>query len=430
MGMAWFGRKKEAPLEVEEVEVAPSLPEPPPLNEAGLRSMQDHVDYLLGLVEPLNPFGMGLLEAWDQVLCEDLESLVDVPAHTTALVDGYAVRAADLIDEDNQRVESMQLFDGEGRIPVGAIKHVTVGEKLPPGATAVLPSTFIALEGELARVFETVTDGEYVRSAGEHLSAGEPLMRVGEVVGARHIGLLAGAGIDKVFVRPKPRVVVVGSGEGLVEPGRPVDADQTIDANSFLIAAAARAAGARVFHIVVGSNNHAELAQHVTDQLIRADLVISTTGGRREDYEAMVQTMSGIGLVDSAQVAMTPGRTQTFGLIGEDNIPMIMLPGNPVSAYVSFQAFGWPLIRKLAGADPQRKLHRGIARTGFRSLEGQTHLLRGIVTNESGINRVAQVSRQHALSELAEANVLIVLDEQTAQVRAGESVYYWKLDED
>jgi molybdopterin molybdotransferase len=426
--MAWFSRKHDAPVEVEEVEEL-RLPDPPPLNDAGLRSMQDHIDYLLGLVEPLNPFGMGLLEAWGQVLCEDLESLVDVPAHTTALVEGYAVRAADLVDEDNQRVETLHLFHDDGRLPVGAMRHVEQGEQLPPGATAVLPTTFVALEGELGRIFENVTDGEYVRAAGEHMSAGEPLMKVGEVLDERHIGLLASAGIDKVFVRPRPRVVVVGSGEGLVEPGRSLDGNHTIDANSFLIAAAARAAGARVFHIVVGSNNQTELAQAVTDQLIRADLVISTTGGRREDYEAMVETMSGLGLVDSAQVAMTPGRTQTFGLIGEDHIPMIMLPGNPVSAYVSFHAFGWPLIRKLAGGDPVRSRHRGIARTLLRSMAGQTHLLRGEVSSESGINRVSQVSQQHALTELAQSSILILLDEDTPQVKAGESVYYWKLDE-
>lgn len=425
--MAWFGRKKEAPVEMEEAPV-PTLPEPPAANSDGLRSMQDHTDYLLGLVEPLRPFGMGLLEAWDQVICEDLESLVDVPAHTTALVDGYAVRVADLTDVAGERVETMPITDDAGRLPVGAVRRVAAGEQLPPGATAVLPTVYVAKEGELARIFDTVKEGEYIRAAGEHLSAGEALMREGDVLGERSVGLLASAGIDKVFVRPRPRVVVVGSGAGLVEPGRTVADGQSIDANSFLIAAAARAAGAQVFHTVVGSNERAELEQAVTDQLIRADLVVSTTGGRREDYEAMVEAMSGIGLVDSAQVAMTPGRTQTFGLIGDERIPMIMLPGNPVSAYVSFQAFCWPLIRKLAGGDPVRPRVRGIATAGMRSLKGQTHLVRATVTEGSGINRVTPISRPHALSELAEISALVILDETVDGVRAGQSVYYWALD--
>ncbi len=427
--MAWFGSKKVAPVEVEAAveETAPALPEPPAPNAAGLRTMQDHTDYLLGLVEPLPPFGMGLLEAWGQVSCEDLTSLVDVPAHSTALVDGYAVRVADLTDLAGEPAETLQLDSGAARLPVGAVRAVHVGDRLPPGATAVLPDVYCAREGELVRVFERVRDGEYVRSAGEHLAAGTCLLHEGDSLDERGIGLLASAGIDKVFVRPRPRVVVVGSGEGLVEPGRSLADGQSIDANSFLIAAAARAAGAQVFHAVVGTNDRAELERVITDQLIRADLVISTTGGRREDYEAMVEAMTGLGLVDSAQVAMTPGRTQTFGLIGEDHIPMIMLPGNPVSAYVSFQAFGWPLIRKLAGGDPSRRQLRGIATAGMRSLEGQTHLLRAHVEAESGIHRVTPVSRPHALSELAEANALVILDESTASVRAGQSVHYWPL---
>ena len=135
-----------------------------------------------------------------------------------------------------------------------------------------------------------------------------------------------------------------------MEPGENVGYGESTDANSFLISAAARAAGATVFRVAVHSNDKQELKQAITDQLIRADLVISTTGGRREEYEAVAEAMSELGLVDAVEVAMSPGRTQTFGLIGEERVPMVMLPGNPVSAYVSFQVFVWPLLRRLMGA--------------------------------------------------------------------------------
>ena len=393
--------------------------------------MDDHRQYLLGLIDPLNPFGVHSLEALNQVLCEDLSSLIDVPTHSTALVEGFAVRAADLVDPAGHRVETMTITDNiEDRLPVGAAFAVAAGDRLPRGASAVLPSTFVAPEGDLLRVFEKVSEGEYIRAAGEHLSAGEPLLKEGDVLGVREVGLLAGAGIDKVFVRPRPRVVVIGSGEGLVDPSRHSDDGSTVDANSYLIAAAARAAGAQVFHSVVGSNDEDKLTRAITDQLIRADLVISTTGGRREDYEAMAATMHKLGLVDTAQVATTPGRTQTFGLVGPDETPMLMLPGNPVSAYVSFQAFGWPLIKKLAGGNPERTLHRGIATAPMRSSKGQTHLLRGTVAKHSGINRVSVVSHPHALRELANTKILIVLDEDIEFVGAGENVWFWELDED
>lgn len=426
--MAWFGKNKVKNTAPEEVVEEPMLPPPPATNQAGQRSMQDHAEYLLGLVEPLRPFGMGLLESWGQVICEDVESLVDVPAHSTALVEGYAVRAADLHDESGQRVETMHLFQLSGRLPVGAVQRVGVGDRLPPGATAVLPEVYVAVEGEQVRVFEGVVDGEYVRSKGEHLAAGQSLLRRGDVLDDRAIGLLASGGIDKVFVRPRPRVVVIGSGEGLAEPGRAGGEGEASVANSYLIAAAAKAAGAAVFHTIVGTNDEATLAQAVTDQLIRADLVISATGGKREDYEAMAAALGTLGQIDSAQLAMTPGRTQTFGLIGEDRIPVLMLPGNPVSAYVTFQAFCWPIIRKLAGADPRRKLVRGITTMNIRSVPGHTHLLRATTATESGINRVTQVSRPHALAELRETDVLVVLDADTQSVATGQHVYFWELD--
>nr|WP_231980063.1 molybdopterin-binding protein [Tessaracoccus coleopterorum] len=232
------------------------------------------------------------------------------------------------------------------------------------------------------------------------------------------------------MVRPRPRVVVVSSGEHLVDPSAHIGHGESADANSFMIAAAARAAGATVFRVAVHSNDRDAIRQAITDQLIRADLVISTTGGRREDYEAVVAVMEESGLVDSVNVAMSPGRMQTFGLIGEDRVPMLMLPGNPVSAYVTFQAFARPLILQLMGAGTQHRAVRAIATQGVRSVAGQLHLLRGRVTSEGSVRHVAPVSMPHALGELAAANALIVVDETVEQVRAGEAVKVWLLDED
>lgn len=168
----------------------------------------------------------------------------------------------------------------------------------------------------------------------------------------------------------------------------------------------------------------------IADQLIRADLLVSTTGGHREDYEAVANAMHELGLVDSAEVAMSPGRTQTFGLIGEDQVPMVMLPGNPVSAYVTFQTFVWPLIRRLMGANEKRRAVRAIASSTLRSNKGQLHLLRGELYSESSIRTIERVTDPHALAELSRSNALIILDEDTDLVKAGEQVMCWPLEED
>lgn len=428
--MAWFARNKQEPVVEEPVE-EPRLPEAPALDAAGLRSVADHTSYLLSLVEPLRPFGMSLLDAWDQVVCEDIDSMINVPPNSTAKVEGYAVRAADLLDEDGHLAEPLEVVEADvERLPSGAAVVVAPGDVLPRGANAVLPATFGSLADGRIRLIEKVAAGEYVRAAGEHLKVGTRLLSEGEILDDRSIGLLAGSGLDKVMVRPRPRVVVVSSGDNLVDPGMGVEHGQATDANSFMIAAAAKATGATVFRVAVHSNDRAEILQTITDQLIRADLVISTSGGKREDYETVADVMQEIGLVDTVNVAMSPGRTQTFGLVGEDRVPMLMLPGNPVSAYVSFQAFARPLIRQLMGAPTTHRAVRAIASHSMRSMIGQLHLLRGRVTSEGSVRKVEAVSMPHALGELAESNALIVLDERVEQVKAGEAVKVWLLDED
>lgn len=429
--MAWFTRKQQDPIVDEAAEQEPRLPEPPVLDASGRRSVADHTAYLLSVVKPLQPFGLSLLEAWDQVMCEDIDSTINVPPNSTAKIAGYAVRAADLLDDEGHLAAPLEIVDLDiDRLPLGGAAPVAPGDVLPRGANAVLPATFGTVEEGHVRLIERVAEGEYVRAAGEHLKLGTRLLSVGDVLDDRGIGLLASAGIDKVVVRPRPRVVVVSSGEHLVEPGPYVQHGEVSDANSFMIAAAARAAGATVFRVAVHSNDRDAIREVITDQLIRADLVISTTGGRREDYEAVVEVMAELGLVDSVNVAMSPGRTQTFGLIGDDRVPMLMLPGNPVSAYVSFHAFGRPLIRRLMGVATEHRPVRALASTGMRSHRGQLHLLRGRVTMEGSIRHVTQVTEPYALAELAQANAFIVLDEHVEVVNGGEAVKVWLLDED
>ena len=417
---------EEEPQNVEETPV-PTLPPPPEPDLNGLRRVQDHVEYLLELVEPLKPFGMSVLEAWNQVICEDIDSMINVPPNSTSKVAGYAVRATDLW-QNNQVVESLQLATGTEHLGIGQAVPVDVGEVVPRGTTAVLPYSYATVSGDRIEIIQEVAEGEYLRAAGEHLAVGDRLLSEGEALTDRSVGMLAAAGIDKVLVRPRPRVVVVSSGADLVEPGESVGYGESTDANSFLISAAARAAGATVFRVAVHSNDKQELKQAITDQLIRADLVISTTGGRREEYEAVAEAMSELGLVDAVEVAMSPGRTQTFGLIGEERVPMVMLPGNPVSAYVSFQVFVWPLLRRLMGAEVRRKSVRAIARTTMRSIWGQRHLLRAEVIDDGRLRTATRISDPFAMAELGRANALIVLDEDTELVRPGEAVQCWLLD--
>lgn len=413
--------------------VAPTLPTPPEANPEGLRGLTDHLDYLLSLIEPLPPFGMQLLEAWDQTLCEDLAAMQAIPPVNIAKVDGYAVRSADLDETTTNLPVELELVDAHAQdLAAGACVKVVARTAMPRGADAVLPESAAKEEGDgRLSVLEPVSAGENVIGAGSSMAIGTPLMSSGDRLDARHIGLLAGAGIDKVFVRPRPRVVVLSSGEDVVEPGKDLgQSDQTWDANSYLIAAAAKAVGAQVWRVGIVGNDPATLSEAITDQLIRADLVISTTGSQR-DYERIKSVMEELALTDFVEVSMLPGKRQAFGLVGDDRVPMILLPGNPVSAYVTFQVFVRPMLRKLMGFENHgHQSVRAISGAMIRSAAGHVHFIRARLRTEHGVRTVEAIHDPDPLRELADCNALIVLDEKTELVRGGESAMCWVLDEE
>jgi molybdopterin molybdotransferase len=276
--------------------------------------------------------------------------------------------------------------------------------------------------------------GEHIRRVGEDIRVGDRLYAEGELLGPRDIGVLAGIGRDKVLVRPRPRVVVIATGSELVEPGVPLSESQQIyDSNSFLLAAAAEAAGAQVYRVGQVGDDADRLRQVVADQLIRADLLVTSGGISQGDYDLVKAVMPNLGACEFVQVAMQPGRPQGFGLIGDDRLPMIMLPGNPVSSYVSFEAFVRPVIRKLMGARPYtRPGVRCEAAHAMTSIPGRQQLARGIVSfGPSGRRQVelAGGHGSHLLGGLARANALVLLPAEVEFVAAGEQVEVWLLDE-
>lgn len=429
--MALFGRKKKTEVETP-VEEPLRLPEGPPVDDRGLRSLDDHRNYLLGLVEELPPFGMQLLDAQGLAICEDIKAYGDLPRTALATIAGYAVRADDVAGSSQD--EPVQLtVTGADDLGEQTAARVAPSQRLPEGADAVLPMEFTDRGEESVRVSEPVAPGENLRAQGSDVSDGQVLIREGQVLDDRSSGLLAALGIDKVLARPRPRVVVISAGEALVEPGRRLtDAQQVHDANAYMIAAAAKAEGCQVWRVGVVGNDRDEIRDTISDQLIRADLIISTGGVSEADGELIREVMPELGLTDFADVAMHPGRRQGFGLIGEDRVPMVMLPAHPLSAYLSYHAFVRPVIRKLMGVHPHITAPvRAFGTTVLRSPAGFTSLLPARVERDSGRNVVLvdADAENRQLSALAECNGVAVLGPDVEMVRAGEPVQCWLFDQ-
>ncbi|MCW2809965.1 MAG: moeA [Friedmanniella sp.] len=438
--MPLFGRKKpEVPTSV-----APTwapLPEPPEVDDRGLRSMVAHRDYLLSCVEELPPFGQNILDALDLAICEDVISAIDMPRFDNSAMDGYAVRAEDVASASAATPVSLpvvgEVAAGQSaphRLSPGTAMKIMTGAPVPASADAIVPYENTDRSPTDVRIVAPSAEGQHIRRVGEDIRAGDQLFAAGDQLGPRDIGVLAGLGRDKVLVRPRPRVVVIATGSELVDPGLELTTDEQIyDSNSFMLAAAAREAGAQVFRIGHVGDDPEQVKQLIADQLVRADLVLTSGGVSQGDYDIVKAVMPEMGACDFAAVAMQPGKPQGFGLIGEDRTPMIMLPGNPVSAFVSFEAFVRPVIRKLMGSRPYvRRQVSCRAGQAIRSQPGRMQFARGLVTESADGSRqvvLAGGHGSHLLGDLARANALLLLPPEVDQVAEGDNVDVWLLDE-
>ncbi|MEL4503797.1 gephyrin-like molybdotransferase Glp [Luteococcus sp. H138] len=446
--MVSLRRKRQAeqevavPSDVEDKpeEPAPTLPEPPAPTASGLRRMQDHRDYLLSLVEPLPAFGMSLLDAWNLTLCEDISSEVDLPGFENSQMDGYAVRAADVWEASEEDPATLTVAahvaagEAAAPLPEGQAMKVMTGAPIPEGADAVVPVESTDNGAEQVQITEPVLAGAHIRRRGSDITRGSRLLSRGQQLDARNIGLLAAAGVDKVLARPRPRVVVVSTGAELVEPGRELSAPGQIhDANSYLLAAAARAEGCQVWRVQVPSDEPEDVRQVINDQLIRADLIITTGGVSKGDHDVVKEVMPCLGPCDFAEVAMQPGKPQGVALIGDDQVPVVMLPGNPVSCYVSFHAFVRPLIRTLMGLEPvNHRPVQAVAGADMQSVKGKLQFARGRVSERDGqlVAELVGGHSSHLLGSLAASNALVLLTEDVELVAAGSPVTVWRLGND
>lgn len=435
--MPLFRRKRPEPVAPEPEPLC--LPvEPPEPDADGRRSLADHRDFVLELVQPLLPFGVALLDAVGLQVAEAIRSDVDLPGFDNSAMDGYAVRAQDIRTASPDKPVTLPVDgvvaagDVSGALPKGTARKIMTGAPVPAGADTVVPYEQTDRGEEQVCITVPLLAGQNVRYRGSDITDGDLLVEAGTTLGVRHVGLLAAAGVDKVLVRPRPRVVVIATGSELVEPGTDLAEGELYDSNSYMVAAAAKAAGAQVWRVGHVGDDPGAVRDLIVDQLIRADLIVTTGGVSEGDYDVVKEAVPRLGPCDFTKVAMQPGKPQGVGLIGDDEVPIIMLPGNPVSSYVSFEAFVRPAIRKLMGATPYvRQAVEATATTGIASRAGILQLARGRVeTTEQG--RMVTPSGSHSshlVGELAKANALLLLEPETEFLAAGDQVKVWLLDE-
>jgi molybdopterin molybdotransferase len=425
-------------------------------------TVTEHLDSILGQLGPLDPIELQLLDAQGCVLVEDVTVPVALPPFENSSMDGYAVRIA---DTRAATVEHPAVLDvigdvaaGSGDLPTvgpGQAARIMTGAPLPPGAEAVVPvewtdggagggpattmtahSVDPAGAGGEVRVHRAPKEGQFVRARGSDVAAGELALAAGTVLGPPQIALLAAIGRGTVTVRPRPRVVVLSTGSELVQPDEALGPGQIHDSNSFALTAAARDAGAIAYRVGAVTDEVETLRATIEDQMIRADVIVTSGGVSVGAYDVVKEALSSLGSsfgedtestaghVEFRKLAMQPGKPQGFGRIGRDRIPLLALPGNPVSAYVSFELFVRPVIRTLMGAGA---VHREVVRAACvvaidRSPEGRRQFLRGHYDRTTGTVTPVGGAGSHLVKALAYSDALIVVPEEATSVAAGEEV--------
>ncbi len=403
-----------------------------------MRTVDEHLSRILDVVEPLPPYEQPLLEALGLPVCQDVTATLDLPSFDNSAMDGYACRLDEVQDASPENPVLLPVV-GESAAgqshayalaPGQAVKIMT-GAPLPTGADVVVPVEWTDGGRAKVTIFSAPTLGQHVRPRGEDVRSGDLLIQEGTVLGPRQVAILAAVGLAQVRARPRPRVVVISTGSELREPGESLGFDSVYDANSYALAAAARQADAIAYRVGIVADDRAELSDALSDQLVRADLVVTSGGVSKGDYDVVKEVLSRVGTVEFTEVAMQPGKPQGFGTIGEDATPIFTLPGNPVSSYVSFEAFVLPAIRRMMGRLPYRRpLVRATCTAAFASVQGRRQYVRGRFDVTPRGAAVAPIGGHgsHLIGNLAQSNSFIVVPEGVAGVEVGETVDVAALD--
>jgi molybdopterin molybdotransferase len=412
-----------------------------------VRSVDEHLSAVLEPVRPLAELALTLLDAHGCVLAEDIVATHPLPGFDNSAMDGYAVRLDDVAgagpDSPVELPVAADIAAGHQGLAVvrpGRAARIMTGAPLPEGAEAVVPVEDTSAHDvvgqftdrvQMVRIHKAPAAGQHIRRAGEDVKAGETVLKAGAFLGAAQIGLLAAVGRDQVRVRPRPRVVIISTGSELVDVGEELRPGQIHDSNSYALTAAAREAGAIAYRVGIVGDDPGELLARIEDQLIRADLVVTSGGVSAGAYDTVKEVLSKLGTVTFTKVAMQPGMPQGFGTIGPDATPIFTLPGNPVSAFVSFEVFVRPVLRRMLGAEPlYRPMVRARINQTLRFNPGRRKFLRAQLTVEDGSYVVNLVGEQgsHLVADLALANALVVIPEDVEEVPQGSGVVVMMLE--
>ncbi len=388
--------------------------------------LEDARARILSSVQPLTDVEtVGLHAALHRVLAQPVAAAIDVPAHTNSAMDGYAMVGADVSEAGNALKLIGESFAGrpfQGQVRAGECVRIMTGAVIPEGADTVIMQEQTERDGDQVRFTKAAKTGANVRPAGEDLAAGDTALHPGRWLTAADLGVLASVGVPKVKVLRKPRVAFFSTGDELKPVGQSLEPGQIHDSNRYSLFGMLTELGVEIEDLGIVPDQR-EALDEALQKAAQCDAVLSTGGASVGDADFVVEALEKLGNVGFWQVAMKPGRPLAFGKISQ--AWFFGLPGNPVSAMVTFLQLVRPALVKLAGATPMLPLQMPLPVTDpIKKKPGRREFQRGrLVAGDNGLS-VSPFGHQGSgvLRSMSEADCLINLGPEVGDVAAGETV--------
>jgi molybdopterin molybdotransferase len=413
-------------------------------------SVEEAAERILSYVHLLEPEEKPILDALGQVLSEDVTSGMDIPPLDNTAMDGYAVRAADTAGASDASPITLRVagelaagYVYDGRVEGGTAVRIMSGAPMPAGSDAVVPFEetdepsgrafgSFAKSRDIVGVLKAAEPGANIRYAAEDVRRGDVILRAGAVLGPPQVGVLASLGQATVRVHRRPVVAILSTGDEVREPGTALSPGQIYDSNAYSIAAMVKANGGIARRLGIATDTVEALTAKLREGL-DADMLVTSAGVSRGDYDVVKDVLAKEGEVDFWTVRMRPGKPLAFGAFasGGRRVPHIGLPGNPVSSMVSFELFGRPAIFKMLGRnDAARRRVRAVAEEAITNPDARRVYARAIVTERDGRYYAALTGPQGSgiLTSMAVANALAVVPEDVAAIEPGDEVDVLLLD--
>jgi molybdopterin molybdotransferase len=405
-------------------------------------TVEEAIEQVLSRIAVLPSERVGLLDALDRVLAEEVVSDIDVSPFDNSAMDGYAVRVADVAEASEANPVTLRVVEHipAGVAPSKAIgrgeaSRIMTGAPVPDGAEAIVMVEHTRVgenngsTGGTVEILQAAKAGEHIRARAEEVRAGEAVLLVGETLGPAGIGLAASVGHAELTVRRRPRVAIVSTGDELVDVTEKPGPGKIRNSNSYSLAAQVLEAGAEPFVLGVARDTE-ESTRALLSRAPEFDLMITTGGVSMGDFDVVKKVLAEIGELDFWKVAMRPGAPQTFGTIG--GTPFFGLPGNPTSTMVGFELFVRPAIRKMAGFSSLAR-PRVVATLSHdvKKKPDRRYFLRGRLTQAAGGGYTVAISGNQSsalLTAMHRGNCLISLPEGESSIAAGTVVTCIRLD--